>query len=103
MAGQYDHKMANIAQDMIINHIIWEDINHNFVEIPKDKNGKNMALFVPKEYTGKLIFEELYEWLKEEKEKWQKSNQCQRPCPCQCHGQCPCNCARKCQCRCRWH
>ena len=85
MAGQYDHKMANIAQDMIINHIIWEDINHNFVEIPKDKNGKNMALFVPKEYTGKLIFEELYEWLKEEKEKWQKSNQCQSQCQ-SCNG-----------------
>jgi len=57
---------------MIINHVIWEDISHSFVEIPKDKNGKNMALFVPKEYTGKLIFEELYEWLKEEKDKFQK-------------------------------
>ena len=85
MAGQYDHKMANIAQDMIINHIIWEDISHAFVEIPKDKNGKNMALFVPKEYTGKLIFEELYEWLKDEKEKWQKSNQCQSQCQ-SCNG-----------------
>jgi hypothetical protein len=31
-----------------------------------------MALFVPKDYTGKLIFEELYEWLKEEKDKFQK-------------------------------
>ena len=31
-----------------------------------------MALFVPKEYTGKLIFEELYEWLKDEKEKYDK-------------------------------
>jgi predicted metal-dependent peptidase len=72
VTGQYDHKMSNIVQDMIINHIIWEDISHSFVEIPKDKNGKNMALFVPKEYTGKLIFEELYEWLKDEKEKWQK-------------------------------
>jgi predicted metal-dependent peptidase len=80
VTGQYDHKMSNIVQDMIINHIIWEDIPRLFVEIPKDKNGKNMALFVPKEYTGKLIFEELYEWMKEEKEKWQKqqkSNQCQ--------------------------
>ena len=75
ITGQYDHKLSNVVQDMIINHIIWEDINHNFVEIPKDKNGKNMALFVPKEYTGKLIFEELYEWLKEEKEKHQKEKQ----------------------------
>ena len=57
---------------MIINHVIWEDIPHAFVEIPKSKDGKNMALFVPKEYEGKLIFEELYEWLKDEKEKWQK-------------------------------
>jgi len=72
ITGQYDHKLSNIAQDMIINHVIWEDIPHAFVEIPKSPDGKNMALFVPKEYTGKLIFEELYEWLKEEKEKWQK-------------------------------
>jgi predicted metal-dependent peptidase len=72
ITGQYDHKLSNIAQDMIINHVIWEDIPHAFVEIPKSSDGKNMALFVPKEYEGKLIFEELYEWLKDEKEKWQK-------------------------------
>lgn len=72
ITGQYDHKLSNIAQDMIINHVIWEDISHAFVEIPKNKDGKNMALFVPKDYTGKLIFEELYEWLKEEKEEFQK-------------------------------
>ena len=72
ITGQYDHKLSNIAQDMIINHVIWEDISHSFVEIPKNKDGKNMALFVPKDYTGKLIFEELYEWLKEEKDKFQK-------------------------------
>ena len=80
ITGQYDHKLSNIAQDMIINHIIWEDINHAFVEIPKGEDGKNMALFVPKEYTGKLIFEELYEWLRDEKEKWEK----QQPKNCQC-------------------
>jgi predicted metal-dependent peptidase len=81
VTGQYDHKLSNIAQDMIINHVIWEDIPHAFVEIPKSPDGKNMALFVPKEYTGKLIFEELYEWLKEEKDKWQqdqkKNSECQ--------------------------
>lgn len=79
ITGQYDHKLSNIAQDMIINHIIWEDIPSTYVEIPKDKDGKNMALFIPKEYPGKLIFEEVYEWLREEKEKrdkQKKQNEC---------------------------
>jgi hypothetical protein len=43
ITGQYDHKMSNIAQDMIINHVIWEDIPHAFVEIPKNKDGKNLS------------------------------------------------------------
>lgn len=78
ITGQYDHKMSNIVQDMIINHIIWQDISHDFVEIPKDKNGKNMALFVPKEYMeegGKLIFESLYEWFRDKYEDYKK-NKC---------------------------
>jgi hypothetical protein len=29
---------------MIINHVIWEDISHTFIEIPKSKDGKNIAL-----------------------------------------------------------
>lgn len=69
VTGQYNHKLANIAQDMIINHTIWEDISHEFVEIPRGKDGKNMALFVPIEYKGNLIFEELYEFLKDRKDK----------------------------------
>lgn len=80
ITGQYDHKLSNIVQDMIINHIIWEDISHNFVEIPKSPDGKNMALFVPKEYEGKLIFEELYEWMKEKKDQWNKEQKSK----CQC-------------------
>src|ERR1035437_2369987 len=97
VTGQYNPKLANIAQDMIINHIIWEDINHDFVEIPKDDKGKNMALFVPKEYTGKLIFEELYEWIKDKKDEHDKKKKCEgqqpgagqdggsQPCP-DCNG-----------------
>jgi predicted metal-dependent peptidase len=86
-SGLYNHKLSNIAQDMIINHVIWEDINHDFVEIPKSKDGKNMALFLPKEYDGKLIFEELYEWLRDEKEKWDKKqdNSCTTECK-SCNG-----------------
>jgi len=80
ITGQYDHKLSNIVQDMIINHIIWEDISHNFVEIPKSPDGKNMALFVPKEYTGKLIFEELYEWMKEKKDEWNKEQKSKCKC-----------------------
>lgn len=84
ITGQYDHKMSNIVQDMVINHVIWEDIPHSFVEIPKSKDGKNMALFVPKEYKGKLIFEELYEWMKEKKDEWDKKN---KSCACSsCNG-----------------
>jgi predicted metal-dependent peptidase len=73
VTGIFNHKLANIAQDMIINHLIVQDITSTFAEIPKTEDGKNMPLFLPKEYTGKLIFEELYEWLKEEKEKWNKN------------------------------
>lgn len=79
-SGLYNHKLSNIAQDMIINHIIWEDLDHSFVDIPKSDDGKNMALFVPKEYEGKLIFEELYEWLREEKDKWDKSKSSSNDC-----------------------
>ena len=73
ITGQYDPKLSNIAQDMIINHIIVEDILPDFIEIPKDEEGKNMALFVPKEYEGNLIFEELYEWLRDKQEERQKN------------------------------
>lgn len=68
ITGNFDHKLSNIAQDMIINHIIWQDISKDFVEIPKDDKGRNMALFVPKEYEGNLIFEELYEWLRDKQD-----------------------------------
>lgn len=67
-AGGYDLQLANIAQDMIINHIIVQDFDFDWIEIPKDETGKNMPLFLPKDYEGSLIFEELYEWLRNRKD-----------------------------------
>jgi predicted metal-dependent peptidase len=69
ISGQYEHRLANIAQDMIINHIIWSDISRDFVQLPKNAEGKNMTLFIPKEYKASLIFEELYEWLRDARDK----------------------------------
>lgn len=70
--GGYDKKLSNIAQDMIINHIIWSDIPRDFIDIPKNKNGENVAIFPPNKYfeetDGILLFEKLYDWLKSEKE-----------------------------------
>jgi len=101
----YNKEFSNIAQDMIINSILVEDVvkkvnnKHGkgvVVTIPKfkdefikneddefvtDEDGnkikhpyfnKNMGLFIPKEYPGEPIFENLYEWLKNEKDKYQK-------------------------------
>ena len=73
--GKFDRKLSNIAQDMIINHIIWQDIDKMFVEIPKDEDGKNMALFVPKEYNGKLVFEDLYNWLSEKRDQFKNKKE----------------------------
>ena len=70
IAGVFDPKIANTSQDMIINHVIYSEIINDFIEVPKYPDGKNMALFIPKEYNGPLIFEYLYEWLKDEQEKF---------------------------------
>ena len=110
----YNKEFANIAQDMIINQIIHDDIvkkfkneggtRKNIIDIPKshdefimgkDKKpiltpdgnkipnpmyGKNTALFIPKEYKGEAIFENLYEWLREQHDdyKQRKSQQQQQ-------------------------
>ena len=72
-SGGYDHKLSNIAQDMIINQILVKDIKSSFIDIIKDKKtGKNSALFIPKEYEGEWVFEILYDWLKLKKEETNK-------------------------------
>jgi predicted metal-dependent peptidase len=70
--GKYDHYLANVAQDMIINSIIWSDINHGFVNIPKNDKGENTALFIPVEYKGIHVFEPLYNFLKKEQDRLKK-------------------------------
>jgi len=97
----YNKAFANIAQDMIINQIIFDEImkhdkTKDKVEIPKAKDefyldkegkqvldpsgkpipnpmfGKNTGLFIPKEYKGEHIFENLYEWLKDKQDEYKK-------------------------------
>jgi len=97
----YNKSFANIAQDMIINQIIFDEImkhdkTKDKVEVPKHKDeffldkegnpmlgkdgkkipnpmyGKNSGLFIPKEYKGEPIFENLYEWLKDKQEEYKK-------------------------------
>lgn len=79
----YDQRMSNIAQDMIINQIIYDEImigqklsegKKPFITIPKDHLKNNSALFIPKEYKGEPIFEELFDWLINEQKKWRKKN-----------------------------
>jgi predicted metal-dependent peptidase len=70
ISGNYDPKLANIAQDMIINHVVYSDIIKDFIEIPQYPDGKNMALFIPEEYDGPLIFEYLYVWLRDNQQKF---------------------------------
>lgn len=79
----YDMRSANIVQDMIINQIIYDEImkkqglgsgNNPFIAVPKDMFGKNSALFIPKEFKGEAIFEDLYEWYVNKKREWQEKN-----------------------------
>lgn len=77
VGGRFDHKLSNVVQDMIINQVIVDEFPKTFIDIPKDSNGRNTALFVPKEYEGQLIFEELYHFIKNkhEEHKQKKSGQ----------------------------
>lgn len=59
----YDPRMSNIAQDMILNHII--DTIH------KMELGDGWVKLDPN-YKGELIFEPLYHWLQEENDKRQR-------------------------------
>lgn len=80
----YNARSANVVQDMIINQIIYDEIMKQqglgsggekaFLTIPKDEFGNNSALFIPKQYKGEAIFEDLYEWYVNKKREWQEKN-----------------------------
>jgi len=91
--GGYDLKLSNVATDMIINTAIKSDFidsgfsTQYFIEVPTekvkyiDKNGNIIeddevwVLMVPDEYKGEHVFEEIYDWLKNQKKKfdqWKK-------------------------------
>lgn len=73
-----NRKLSNLAQDMIINHIIYEDIisrtnDKNLIKIIQNEDGVITIPMLPKEYNGLLIFESLYKWLKDEHENYQNN------------------------------
>lgn len=53
----YNQAVANIAMDMIINSLISKNVDKRFAELPYG------AYYIPKEYLGEWIFEDLYSWL----------------------------------------
>lgn len=88
--GGFEMKLSNIATDMIINTAIKSDFidvdspTKTFIEVPTEKvkkfdsKGKIIeddhvwVIFVPDEYKGEHIYENVYDWLKEEKKKFDK-------------------------------
>lgn len=73
VVGNYNPKLANIAQDAIINTIIMNDISSDYVSIPHRNDGKPMVITMDKDYNGKLLFEEYYEYLYNKMKKWEKN------------------------------
>jgi predicted metal-dependent peptidase len=67
--GNYDPYKSNVIMDMIINHGIKEMQLKDVVLPMQDK-----IFFIPEEYKGKQIFEELYAWMEEQKQKRDEKN-----------------------------
>ena len=72
--NSYEHTKANAVQDMIINSTIVSDILRSsnpltfkgeaLIEMPKSKkDGRNIGLYLPKEYEESYVFEKLYDWV----------------------------------------
>jgi len=100
--GGYEHELSNVVQDMIINYVIKTDIidkmikenerenrNLSFAKLPKSKKeNETWVLLMPKEYNGKLAYEDLYEWMYGERKKY---NEWKAKCNCDKSKKCKCN------------
>jgi predicted metal-dependent peptidase len=72
--SKYGNKIKeNIVMDMVINTLIEENYN-NLIDIKKIKE-EIYPVFIPKEYKGRKIFEELYEWIEDRELPKQYRNQ----------------------------
>lgn len=61
----YDSKLANIAEDMIINSTAFaDDTLAKHMEEPTNPK----PLWIPKDYKGEWVAEELYDWLKQKQD-----------------------------------
>jgi predicted metal-dependent peptidase len=67
-----EHKLANIVTDWIVNFLIGKHHECDLITVPKDNEGKNMGTFLPKEYDGDLVFEPLYVWALEQRNKMEE-------------------------------
>jgi len=62
--SKYGNKIKeNIVMDMVINTLIEENYS-NLIDIKKAKK-EICPVFIPKEYKGRKVFEELYEWIED--------------------------------------
>jgi len=71
----HNHELANVAQDMIINHIIDTDFDPNFTKRPYGiLKITDEYLDLIKKGKRKLYFEDLYDYLLQKKEEHEKKN-----------------------------
>lgn len=63
LKNNHNIRISNVVQDWIINEAIIEEyVKKGLAAIPKDNEGRNLGLFMPKEYTEEHIYEMAYLW-----------------------------------------
>lgn len=71
--GLYNHDLANISMDSIINTLLIRDISDDFIEPLKEK-GKNAVLLIDKDYDGLMTFESYYVYLYEKYQQYKEKH-----------------------------